>query len=911
MPNEYTLNIQKFEDYFTQYLKGIKETDWLTKREAYKFRFANWLHSRVDFSKHSNSEILRVCRESQEIKFSETNETGINFIKSNLRYRDEFIEELDIQILRDLHKLEVTDEILKRTDLNLPKFGIWLATLIPEKYWVYASSELIPGIADLFDLKKYPKQGIKFFLLVQELFSIVGKKLEERKEEYEPYFLKVLEKNQFEPVDKVWLVQDFFLFIARRILKKEINYWIFQGNPDVYDVVRSIKDNMINTWWVKSHKEKIKVGDKVILWVTGNNSGCYALCEVTSGVYEDFDDNDQDKYYKEGYLESRARVKSSRVRIKVTHDFTQNPILHEQIRSNKKVFKEFKAGNQGTTFSATKEQYEEILKMAKGDDKKKYWIYAPGRNASEWEDFYKKGIMAIGWDKLGDLNNYKSRKQIQKELKKEYESDHEPLNNSLACYEFANTIKKGDIIISKKGKTDYLGYGIVVSDYYFDDSTKDFKSQRKVKWIKKGNWKESGGPIVLKTLTDITKYPDYVEKLKNLIGIEIKGEKMDPKSIPLNLILYGPPGTGKTYKTILRAAQIIENRIIDNYNEALEIFNKNLENQIEFITFHQNYSYEDFIQGIRPDVENSTELSFERQDGVFKKISDRALKNLKDSAIPEEAKKDFDEVFNEFISPLNENEVEKLEIQMKNSSYFITEISRKSIHFEKRSGSSLHSLSIETLKKMYEKDKNDIIIGGLQPYYNPLLDELLKRGKGKAPATDRKNYVIIIDEINRANISRVFGELITLIEPDKRSHGDIPLKCTLPSGEEFIVPSNLYIIGTMNTADKSIALLDIALRRRFIFEPMFPEYDIEGQEIYDVEVLKKINEKIIEKKGHDFQIGHAYFMNDNRDMIQRMNHKVIPLLLEYFMNDKNEVKEILEYAGLEVDLNVWPLQIIE
>ena len=175
-------------------------------------------------------------------------------------------------------------------------------------------------------------------------------------------------------------------------------------------------------------------------------------------------------------------------------------------------------------------------------------------------------------------------------------------------------------------------------------------------------------------------------------------------------------------------------------------------------------------------------------------------------------------------------------------------------------------------------------------------------------SVEKKNYVIIIDEINRANISRVFGELITLIEPDKRSHGAIPLEAKLPSGDTFMVPSNLFIIGTMNTADKSIALLDIALRRRFEFEAMFPLYDIPGKEIYNSDVLKKINEQIIATKGHDFQIGHSYFM-ESQDLTSVMNKKVIPLLLEYYMNDQKEVEGILYKAGFEVDKNAWPLRI--
>jgi hypothetical protein len=388
----------------------------------------------------------------------------------------------------------------------------------------------------------------------------------------------------------------------------------------------------------------------------------------------------------------------------------------------------------------------------------------------------------------------------------------------------------------------------------------------------------------------------------------IKDEHMN---FPLNTILYGPPGTGKTYNTILKAAEIIENRVIDSYDEALKIFKANLHNRIEFITFHQNYSYEDFIQGLRPDTENDNQLTFERKDGVFKQIADIALINLMESETPQLSKKPFKEVFNKFINPLIEGEDEEIEIKMKKVSYFITAISNKSISFRKASGGTSHTLSIKTLAKMYIAE-SVLEMQGLSSYYAPLIKELLKRGKdstGKKAKLNRQNYVIIIDEINRANISRVFGELITLIEPDKRSHGAIPLEARLPSGDPFIVPSNLYIIGTMKTADKSIALLDIALRRRFEFESMYPKYDIEDQEIYDVDVLKKINEQVIKSKGHDFQIGHAYFMGENNDLIERMNKKVIPLLLEYYMNDEKEVKGILKEAGLKIEEKSWPLKI--
>src|SRR5690554_5939045 len=255
---------------------------------------------------------------------------------------------------------------------------------------------------------------------------------------------------------------------------------------------------------------------------------------------------------------------------------------------------------------------------------------------------------------------------------------------------------------------------------------------------------------------------------------------------------------------------------------------------------------------------------------------------------------------------------------MKKVSYFITAITNKSIEFRKTSGGTEHTLSISTLRKMYDAE-SVLDIQGLSSYYSPLLDELLRIGKdssGKTEIVQRKNYVIIIDEINRANISRVFGELITLIEPDKRSEGSIPLEARLPSGDSFIVPSNLFIVGTMNTADKSIALLDIALRRRFEFEPMYPKYSEDGLNVNDENVLKSITQSIISEKGHDFQIGHSYFMDSKEDPYnfeRRMNVKVIPLLLEYFMNDSKAVTQIISKAlansQFTIDEKTWPLKI--
>lgn len=418
--------------------------------------------------------------------------------------------------------------------------------------------------------------------------------------------------------------------------------------------------------------------------------------------------------------------------------------------------------------------------------------------------------------------------------------------------------------------------------------------------------------------------PEKVDLPSNSTDAKVKISKM---KFPLNTILYGPPGTGKTYNTILRAAEIIENRKIESYDEALKIFKTNLHDRIEFITFHQNYSYEDFIQGLRPDTKEETErLLFKKSDGIFKKIADRALKNYKESEkAPEEISKEksFREALDSFIDELNDNEgvfkitdnCQVFEVEEDAFRYTGDNWTRHSngIRMKFNDLIEFYVNNVKSRKEIKLLENVSGLAKQHSTYYFGVYQEILKHIRNvKINPREKKpkqNYVIVIDEINRANISRVFGELITLIEPDKRSHGAISLEARLPSGDLFVVPSNLYIIGTMNTADKSIALLDIALRRRFEFESMYPLYRIEGQEIYDVEILEKINKQIVKSKGHDFQIGHAYFMGDNKNLIERMNKKVIPLLLEYYMNDEKEVKGILQLSGLKIIEDSWPLRI--
>jgi 5-methylcytosine-specific restriction protein B len=389
--------------------------------------------------------------------------------------------------------------------------------------------------------------------------------------------------------------------------------------------------------------------------------------------------------------------------------------------------------------------------------------------------------------------------------------------------------------------------------------------------------------------------------------IKVQGEL---QKHPNNIILFGPPGTGKTYNSIDKAVEIVTG-IKSNHQESKEIFDKlKKEGQIEFVTFHQNYSYEDFMVGIRPDIEFE-HLRFKPYKGIFYEIAKKAKENYLASKEQTALAKSFDQVFNEITKPIEEKN-ESVEITMVSGlKYKITDVSDTTIHFTKPSGGSQHTLSIQTLQDVVEGIKE--VTSGLAAYYYPLVKLIQEKRKpvGNGQKEKLKNFVLIIDEINRANISKVFGELITLLEEDKRIDAKNELRLTLPNGDkEFGVPPNLYLVGTMNTADKSIALIDIALRRRFEFIGYFPDYS--KLEESDGVFLKQINKEIYSrKKSADYLIGHAYFMS-GLDTFKIIKNKVIPLLMEYFSGKTEVVEEIFKNSSWSIKYDIekydWIIQ---
>ena len=432
-----------------------------------------------------------------------------------------------------------------------------------------------------------------------------------------------------------------------------------------------------------------------------------------------------------------------------------------------------------------------------------YWLYSPGEGAVIWDECCEKGIMAIGWDEIGDLNQYATKNEMKQAMKEHIDPERPYTMAAHATWQFANEIKPGDIVFAKKGRSTVIGKGVVISDYVFDDSRDDNKNVRKVNWTHKGEWSHPG-QAAMKTLTDITSYTDYVAKLNALFESDESDDVEEEEvSYPAyskekfldevfmdeanyntlvglvlnkkNVILQGAPGVGKTF-----AAKRL----------AYSIMKVKDPNRVMMVQFHQSYSYEDFIMGFRP-----SEKGFELKHGAF---------------------------------------------------------------------------------------------------YNFC----------KSAEIDSENeYFFIIDEINRGNLSKIFGELFMLIESDKRG---VELQL-LYSDEKFSVPDNVYIIGMMNTADRSLAMLDYALRRRFAFYEMKPGFNSKGFLEYRVGLMSIRFDKLIqcveqlntaiagdESLGEGFCIGHSYFCNvtdvSEQSLSAIVEYELIPLLREYWFDEPVKVK---------------------
>ena len=382
-----------------------------------------------------------------------------------------------------------------------------------------------------------------------------------------------------------------------------------------------------------------------------------------------------------------------------------------------------------------------------------------------------------------------------------------------------------------------------------------------------------------------------------------EGYKMtdDDKKLtyPLNQILYGPPGTGKTYGVVRKALEIIEGNASDNRSKFKEYVEKG---QIKFITFHQSYGYEEFVEGIKAETKNDN-VSYKIEDGAFKSICKRANgdKILLKDAKEELTEDGFKKLYKNYVDklPIFSNNMygKILETPTDKQPFYLYKNNQFSILVKPQNSNDPKTISCDKLiKDIFHNDNY-----GMPSYEPVIIQDILGQEYESYKANHiNQNYILIIDEINRGNISKIFGELITLIEPSKRLGADDEIIVELPySKEKFGVPSNLYIIGTMNTADRSIALMDTALRRRFEFVEMMPEYDTLNETIIEGinvgEMLKTINERIEYLYDRDHTIGHAYFINvsDLKTLANVFKNKILPLLQEYFYDDWEKIRLVL------------------
>jgi len=475
------------------------------------------------------------------------------------------------------------------------------------------------------------------------------------------------------------------------------------------------------------------------------------------------------------------------------------------------------------------------------------------------------------------------------------------------CVNF-KTIPNGSIVLVRKG-SEAIALCEIIGDNFTDPQLEseylnvNYRKVRILDWAK--NYKQPRSALFsqgtfksCRASTEQYKYIDgWLKFIKSNSFINRCAKLLKMKN---NIILQGAPGTGKTYNTAAIALATLGVAGVDlsNHDAVMKEYEALQDSQIFFTTFHQSLDYEDFVEGLKPHVRedadgNSIGVTYEPEDGIFKRAC---------YAAQNDDTKDIEECIDDFLQTIKgeSNKKEIPTITGKSSLYVWWEkgndtVMAKSTNSKSQTG-NIPRLNIDKIK-LQATGRG---VENNRPQYADAFIEAVKKEYGTRK--DRP-VVLIIDEINRGNVSKVFGELITLLESDKREQGAHPIKVTLPyTKKPFGVPSNLYIIGTMNTTDRSTGTLDYALRRRFAFVTM--QSDVSVVSDYYVkngnEELKGIAVKLfnnirnfIKSPLHlcgdfdvdDLMVGHSYFMAKGREELEfKMEYEVVPLINEY-IND--------------------------
>lgn len=463
---------------------------------------------------------------------------------------------------------------------------------------------------------------------------------------------------------------------------------------------------------------------------------------------------------------------------------------------------------------------------------------------------------------------------------------------------------------------------VVKKQYSKTDNRHDHLSTH-ARTLDKGN---RAYAVIINNINDLEKFCDWYESDVRQIAIvnNLNEDKKMENIInyqALNRILFGAAGTGKTFNTINHTLSIIENKSLEkldkeNRDELKIRFDKyKKEGKVKFVTFHQSFSYEDFVEGIRAETDDQKKLSYNVKAGVFKEICDLAKSDQLTSLLGTEFGRGY--IFKSISSDM-------LIIQKPNGNLIHLALDLAFLLFESVVQKKITIEDINQKRVLDKLEDNPLlepyIINGYCAVWANLIQMMVTARE--LENSQKTPYVLIIDEINRGNISRIFGELITLIEESKRTGAEEELSVTLPySKQEFTVPSNLYIIGTMNSSDRSLTGLDVALRRRFTFIEMPPRPDLlkdkneqpiqinavnqegENMSVNISELLTVINQRIEVLLDRDHCIGHANFMSLNSqstvgELAQIFKQKIIPQLQEYFFDDWSKINMVLNGNGM-------------
>jgi hypothetical protein len=555
---------------------------------------------------------------------------------------------------------------------------------------------------------------------------------------------------------------------------------------------------------------------------------------------------------------------------------------------------------------------EEELKRSKKSSFKKF-------NNTDFENYVFDLIPKIKVNKMNYKAEYilwaKTGIHVEDSTKKQYTNVIDKLSEKIGYTIFEeDNIEKIDLLYN-----DLIKEQINKDGKYYDE---EFSSYALKGWYS----------------ASIKTYSDFLKQYKKSKTITF----MDP----LNTILFGPPGTGKTYNSINKAINIINANFDLTQDRKLvkEEFDRLIRNgQIVFTTFHQNMSYEDFIEGIKPlePKQEGEPVVYKVVNGILKEFCSQ-IKNsdkLTASNNATSAVTNFEELYVAFLKRLTDifSNLEEGEFHIfpsRKSNVKLLKIEGEGISTSGESANTVETITKEKLKRIYDKfqSPDDIKnineqlrkevgtdIGWTTNYYAVFkaikdFEKSIASSAAEEKAIAQKKYVLIIDEINRGNVSQIFGELITLIEDDKRLGKPEALEATLAySKERFGIPSNLYLVGTMNTADRSVEALDTALRRRFVFEEIPPKYDLKELQyeyagVKAFEILQTINNRIEKLLDKDHLIGHSYFIlkdgeKPNEKLKNSFYKSILPLLQEYFFGDSGKIGLVLGQGF--VNLKNW------